>query len=509
MERRFDMSDFEQSLKDYADQFKMMPSKRTWNGIYNHLHPGSKWPSITVAIIFILTLVSIGNLNNSPNRFKKAALISSQTATLQSAKERQEVKNNLHTGKNKESVSLGEENSVGKTSLRSATNLFIQPKDANGNDQLKTNAKRGKNISGTLISKAVSSNTIPLFSYNNVSVQKTASENNSPVNGQITGIINSEENGDLTFFPMQTSMLTNDPSSPLDFQLMNGEKLFVVRGKESFSMELKNNMVNISTKDNSGLKGSNKNVIAKKIVRKKKHNTSWLYYLEPTLNFATFHSKNIDPSSLLNSSSSIVVLTNQSPFKLIRKSRPGFEAGVQMGFPIFKRLKILGGLDLSYSAFSSISNLVHPTFASLVLTDNSGNLYAKNYITHYGNGESQSQFPLINYRLETGVPIGLQYMVWKNDKLEIDINSVVEPTFVLKSDAYTISSDGRNYVNDPDLIRKVNLDGKFGTYLSFYSKNIKWHIGPDIRYQMFSSYKDFYPTQEHFVNYGIRIGISR
>ncbi|HEY5392162.1 MAG TPA: hypothetical protein VIJ57_08620, partial [Hanamia sp.] len=80
MERRFDMSDFEQSLKDYADQFKIMPSKRTWNGIYNHLHPGSKWPSITVAIIFILTLVSIGNLNNSPKRFKKATLVTTKSS---------------------------------------------------------------------------------------------------------------------------------------------------------------------------------------------------------------------------------------------------------------------------------------------------------------------------------------------------------------------------------------------------------------------------------------------
>ena len=66
MERRFDMSDFEQSLKDHADQFKMTPSKRVWNGIYNNLHPGSKWPSITVAIVFLITLVTIGNLNNSP-----------------------------------------------------------------------------------------------------------------------------------------------------------------------------------------------------------------------------------------------------------------------------------------------------------------------------------------------------------------------------------------------------------------------------------------------------------
>ena len=70
MERRFDMSDFEQSLKDHADQFRLIPSKRVWNGIYNNLHPGSKWPSITVAIIFLITLITVGNLNNSVKNFE-------------------------------------------------------------------------------------------------------------------------------------------------------------------------------------------------------------------------------------------------------------------------------------------------------------------------------------------------------------------------------------------------------------------------------------------------------
>src|SRR6185312_4656351 len=70
MERRFDMSDFERSLKDHADQFRMVPSKRVWNGIYNNLHPGSKWPSITIAILFLFTLITISKLNNSPTQFR-------------------------------------------------------------------------------------------------------------------------------------------------------------------------------------------------------------------------------------------------------------------------------------------------------------------------------------------------------------------------------------------------------------------------------------------------------
>ncbi|MGH2564085.1 MAG: hypothetical protein ACRDE5_06215, partial [Ginsengibacter sp.] len=63
MERRFSMNDFEQSLKEHADEFKMIPSKRVWHGIYNDLHPGRRWPSIAMALSLIFTLVVIGYLN--------------------------------------------------------------------------------------------------------------------------------------------------------------------------------------------------------------------------------------------------------------------------------------------------------------------------------------------------------------------------------------------------------------------------------------------------------------
>src|SRR6185503_14870720 len=68
MDRRFDMMDFEQSLKDHADQFRLIPSKRVWTGIYNNLHPGSKWPSMAMAIVISLTLISVGYLNNTSKK---------------------------------------------------------------------------------------------------------------------------------------------------------------------------------------------------------------------------------------------------------------------------------------------------------------------------------------------------------------------------------------------------------------------------------------------------------
>src|SRR5665213_1173253 len=63
MERRFTMNDFERSLKEQADDFKMIPSKRVWHGIYNDLHPGRRWPSITMSFLLIFSLLFIGYLN--------------------------------------------------------------------------------------------------------------------------------------------------------------------------------------------------------------------------------------------------------------------------------------------------------------------------------------------------------------------------------------------------------------------------------------------------------------
>ncbi|MEO7119837.1 MAG: hypothetical protein ABIY62_01995, partial [Ginsengibacter sp.] len=63
MERRFSMNDFEQSLKDQADEFKMMPSKKVWHGIYNDLHPGRRWPSVAMSLLLVVTIIGIGYMN--------------------------------------------------------------------------------------------------------------------------------------------------------------------------------------------------------------------------------------------------------------------------------------------------------------------------------------------------------------------------------------------------------------------------------------------------------------
>jgi hypothetical protein len=67
MDNGFYTDEFEQLLKEKADQFSMYPSKRVWHSIYNNLHPGRRWPSVVISFVLISSLILIGYLNTGEN----------------------------------------------------------------------------------------------------------------------------------------------------------------------------------------------------------------------------------------------------------------------------------------------------------------------------------------------------------------------------------------------------------------------------------------------------------
>ncbi len=513
MERRFDMSDFEQSLKDHADQFKMIPSRRIWNGIYNNLHPGSKWPSITVAIVFLITLVTIGSLNNSPGHSdhlananaKSLNSTSSVNNTLgQNEPQAGEVFADQNTGRiNSSKIDLKNGNSSNNTTKDKIDSKNIIPSGKISSSSLsivKNNSgEKGKselNTRNQLASNRVSAegenfNVLP---FANAAVNEQINE--IPVFAQQQEPEANLQRGIL----QQSELYKNDLTIPVSYQI------FASPPPESLYLTTRSrNKAKTDFKDENVL-NQNTSVDAFKLHKKRNNKIEWTFYVNPTISTVSINRKTIQPS---DNTSSLVVLSNQPSFKLVHNTRFGVETGAEMSLKIAKKFKFITGLNLSYSGYNNVSNLVHPTFATLTLNDKKGGTYSKNYITHYGNGQSQDHINLINYNIQASIPLGVQYNLWGNEKIHVDISSLLEPSVVLRDDAYLVSSDGRYYVNDPMLVRRTNLDGLFGSYITLIGKKIKWHLGPDFRYQLFSTYKNIYPTKEHLINYGIRIGISK
>ena len=52
MERHF-KNEFERFLKENADQYRMYPSAKVWNGVYNALHTRRKWFGLGIILLLV------------------------------------------------------------------------------------------------------------------------------------------------------------------------------------------------------------------------------------------------------------------------------------------------------------------------------------------------------------------------------------------------------------------------------------------------------------------------
>ncbi|MEO9070123.1 MAG: hypothetical protein ABI261_03745 [Ginsengibacter sp.] len=540
MERSFDMSEFEQSLKDHADQFVLVPSKRVWNGIYNNLHPGSKWPSITVAIILLITFITVGNLNNASKKGLQSQTTNSNIASNKGQYSKatnnkiSHSENNITSKKNEAIDNPGNDintNSV-KVGLNSET-IIAQKSVAKDNS---TNARseianppvqnNADNTSGQPITSKIKNNSGAL---ENSETLKRNDKNLAQTHFSIINITQFEASNQLPYLNVVSSNHVDDFNISLFDQKIitnnntgefanfeNGdiilkETLHSVKNDlaiPAFNLEKNVNadQLNASTLKNKVANGTQNAASHKR--RKKNNKIEWTYYAAPMISNAAFRGKGIAPPP--NNYAPILIFQMPSDNGMIYHAKLGFETGAKMTYSLSKKLKFVTGLNLNYSDYSVISNLLHPTFAILMLKDkSSGSPYSKSYVTFYGNGQSLNQIALTNYNLQASIPIGLQFQIWGNKKTQINIASTIETSLVLKSNSYIISADKRYYVDDPTLMRHLNLGGNFGAFVTFTSRNVKWHIGPDIHYQLLSTYKSNYPIKEHLLNYGIRIGISK
>src|SRR6187551_755412 len=97
MEKEFYTDEFEQLIKEKADQFRMYPSKRVWHSIYNNLHPSRRWPSVVMSLLLLTSLSLIGYLNTGDNTINRQINSSSLAKIDNEPTNIQKIENKKHT----------------------------------------------------------------------------------------------------------------------------------------------------------------------------------------------------------------------------------------------------------------------------------------------------------------------------------------------------------------------------------------------------------------------------
>jgi hypothetical protein len=502
MERRFFLNEFEQSLKEHVDQFQMTPSKKVWHGIYNDLHPGKRWPSVTMSLILIFSLVFIGHLNTSHQSTYLSNTISASTNTTVK-NESGSLKANLakvikDTDKRELYAQLNAKSNGTALSHQQIVNK------ADNHIGKKEPQILVENFSNTNVPE--SSSPAKDFTYNSTQILTTL---------QRAGIKKPADYNNSFSLRMQNhdeagkQVNENDVKELTSIDNVNSheENKTVIENKTLLTDNNKLNKNEPLTNKKDNLNPANKSKTQTARLHKKRNDKiTWVYFGAPVVSSVAFDGEFLkDPTA--NISPAVTMSTNKN--KILHSSALGFEAGIQLNYKLAKKLQFTTATHLTYSGYNITSNIVHPTFATLVLRDKSGMIYSRSFITHYGDGTGSTIVSLRNYNWQASIPVGLQYEIWVNNKLQFNLSADVEPSIVLKSNSYILSSNGNNYINDGSLLRKWNASSNFGAFVTFRSTKFKWYIGPNVRYQWLSTYQKDYPLKEHLIDYGIRIGISK
>lgn len=213
------------------------------------------------------------------------------------------------------------------------------------------------------------------------------------------------------------------------------------------------------------------------------------FYFTPTVSYRKLNDNNIDR-----------IVTHKPDF--------GFELGFATKYPVSKTVKLISGLQFNVNRYGIKTYNSITELATIRVTDRNGGIGYVNTITNYNNFTGYQSNWLDNFYFQIAAPTGVEVKIKGDDKVQFGIATTLQPTYNLGDKAYLISADYKNYAEYPKLIRKWNLSGNLGTYVSYSTGHMKWQVGPQVRYQFLSSYLKKYPVKENLFDFGLRVGIS-
>lgn len=249
--------------------------------------------------------------------------------------------------------------------------------------------------------------------------------------------------------------------------------------------------------------------------------------LAPTVNFRTISGGTLASSKELGGPVATVHPGDVQSW-VNRTPALGFEFGGNVLYRVTRNLTIKGGLQFNYTRYRMLAytNLPAPAQPTQIAQSQQGP-----YRTPLGNAiyvdslaavgptvaSSPSVAPnpvqatLYNDYFQLSAPIGFELRVLGNERLQFNIGATIQPSYLLNTNSYILSSDYTNYSKEPSMFRRWNVNAGVEAFLSYQMGPVRWQIGPEFRYQLFSTYlsNNPYPVTENLKGYGFKIGITK
>lgn len=270
-------------------------------------------------------------------------------------------------------------------------------------------------------------------------------------------------------------------------------------------------------KQSSAKRVEKKNIISTAIAsvvqtaRKIGKETSWQIYGGPTLGYRFLSGE----ASRSNYQYTAFSLSTNAQFprnvKDVVNHRPGlgFELGTAMIYPLTKKLNIRAGLQANYNQYQIDAYSSVPEIANYGMNNLRTGSTPISTVSYYSNTDGYRKATLRNEHYMLSLPLGLDYRVMGNAKVNLTVGTSIQPTYVFANYSYLISTNLKNYAKAPNLNRRWNMNSSVEASLNVQQGKFRWSIAPQFRYQLLSSFKEKYPIRENLTDMGIKVGIIR
>lgn len=432
MERNFHIDDFEEFLKEKADQYKMYPSDKVWNNIHKSVHPRKKWPYITLTLLLLLgtaifvdthNLISVRHISFNSNSNKVTPAVS-----LVSIHDSDFRPQQFSTGNN------NTDNTSIQTPL-SSTRLFI---------------------SSRLKSK-----------------EKIVHESHHATDTQEIELSDSQP---LPMHPSAGNVLKQQLAKTAPNTGENQEVKKVLWGGEPF----------------------------------KKSRIKWQLFFSPVVSYRRLSSELNEVTDVFRGIPYRITQETTSVNNLVtHKPAIGAEVGATMVYRLTDNFSLKAGLQLNYSRYQLRAYATKPERITLAVVDRPMGGDSINVISTLKNFSGNGSSWFNNEYLQVALPIGFEWGVLGNSTLRWNVAASAQPVYNFSNNQYLLSTNFERYGQDPSLIRKWNINAGVETYVSYNMGSFKWQVGPQLRYQLMSSFRSSYPVKEYLVDYGFKIGVTK
>ncbi|MFI5131734.1 MAG: hypothetical protein ACHQFX_17150 [Chitinophagales bacterium] len=463
MESNFNNREFEQYIKSTADQYRMIPSERVWKGINNTLHTRRKWYGIGLALLLLSTGVSVTWVMLSNPSSRKQEIASDQ-------------------------ISRNVAQAPPVTDKKVSPNTA--PKDIN--TILATNrfSPNRNEVPATTNSQSNELPAYPGFSEADAaSSQIFDGKTNEPIAGSQKKLLSEP------VFDVATTV-----SDPLNIFTAKDQ---VADNKPILSTSTKRGSVNYPLTIESVFNSYH----GKKIDRR----LTWQIYFAPTVSYRKLSlNKSYDPNvSPFSANNYPFANSRDVNGEVTHKPDMGLELGLSTKYPLTKSLNLTAGFQFNINRYDIKAFAYYGEEATINLNGGNGTNSMRAW-TYYRNYDGYKSDWLKNYYFSVSAPVGAEIRLIGNDKTYFGVAGNVQPTYIVKDRAFLISTDYKNYVEIPNLIRHWNINTSLETFISYtsHSSKTRWQIGPQIRYQVLSSFKKTYPVSENLFDFGLKVGVS-